>query len=57
MKMKKYIKPTVEIVSLKSSEDIAAATYKGVRNSFINLQKFNTDYAITKYTTSLQANS
>ena len=33
--MKKYIKPSVEIVSLKSSVDIAAS-YKGVRNGIID---------------------
>lgn len=34
--MKKYVKPMVEVVSLKSSDDIAApTTYKGLRQSMV----------------------
>ncbi len=53
--MKKYIKPSVEVVSLKSSVDIAAS-YKGLRDGMIKkyLQTDPTQYSVTVYTTSLQ---
>ena len=54
--MKKYIKPSVEIVSLKSSVDIAAS-YKGVRNGIVDSylrQQDLTQYTVTQYTTSYQ---
>ncbi len=49
--MKKYTKPTVEIVNLKSSNDIAASfeqvQKKMVRNYLLN--GTSTEYAVSKY--------
>ena len=48
--MKKYNKPTVEVVSLSSSENIAKTTFKNLRKQFIegNMYK-DTNYAISTY--------
>ena len=55
--MKKYTKPTVEVVSLKSSNDIAAS-FKLLRRNFVN-EYLNANgetigtYSVTKYSTEL----
>lgn len=49
--MKKYIKPTVEVVSLKSSENIAT-TFKNIRKNMVNdyLTGSNTkSYTVSEY--------
>ena len=54
--MKKYIKPSVEIVSLKSSVEIAKswkATRNGIVSSYLRDQDM-TQYTVTQYTTSFQ---
>ena len=48
--MKKYNKPTVNVVSLKSSEDIARKTFKDIRGEFINGNLYDNKYAISTYT-------
>lgn len=48
--MKKYNKPTVNVVSLKSSEDIARKTFKGIRGEFIKNNLYDGKYAISTYT-------
>lgn len=55
--MKKYTKPTVEVVSLKSSNDIAAS-FKLLRRNFVKeyLKADGTSlgtYQVTKYSTEL----
>ena len=48
--MKKYTKPVVEIVSLKSSENIARTTFKELRQGFIEKKKYNgVEYAVSQY--------
>ena len=39
--MKKYIKPTVEVVSLKSSEHIAKTTFSDIKGQFIKNALYN----------------
>ncbi len=46
--MKKYTTPTIEIVSLKSSDDIAAS-YKAIRQGLIQKELNEQTYSITKY--------
>jgi hypothetical protein len=60
--MKKYNKPTVEVVSLKSSEHIAKTTFSEIKGQFIeNALKYNgknyavSQYAITSSTTKVDA--
>ena len=51
--MKKYIKPTVEVVSLKSSEHIAKTTFKNIKGKFIENALYNYNgksYAVSQYT-------
>lgn len=45
--MKNYTKPMVNVVSLKSSEDIAKTTFKQIRGNYMN-SMLNAD-AIKKY--------
>lgn len=49
--MKSYKKPTVSVVSLKSSEDIAL-TYKDIESQLISgtIQHKNQQYAVTMFT-------
>ena len=47
--MKKYIKPTVEVVSLKSSEHIAKTTFKDIKGKFIENALYNNKYAVSQY--------
>ena len=53
--MKEYKKPTIQIVNLKSSDDIAVASYKDLQGQFINQYLNSTSisnrksYAITRY--------
>ncbi len=49
--MKKYTKPTVEVVNLKSSNDIATSTFKQIKKGFIQnyLLDNTTDYAVSQY--------
>lgn len=49
--MKKYIKPSFEVVSLKSSVDIAANSYKSIADGMINdyLHSNGKTYTISKY--------
>ncbi|MBR0277139.1 MAG: hypothetical protein IJQ50_01590 [Clostridia bacterium] len=48
--MKKYIKPSIQIVSLKSSEDIATS-YKEIASSLVNgyISANSKTYAVTQY--------
>lgn len=49
--MKEYKKPTIQIVNLKSSDDIAVS-YKDLQGQFINQylnSVSNKQYAITQY--------
>lgn len=48
--MKEYKKPTIQIVNLKSSDDIAIS-YKELHGQFINqyLNSTSNQYAITQY--------
>ena len=51
--MKKYIKPTVEVVSLKSSEHIAKTTFSAIKGKFIENALYNYNgksYAVSQYT-------
>ena len=47
--MKKYIKPTVNVVSLKSSEHIAKTTFKDIKGKFIENALYNNKYAVSQY--------
>lgn len=47
--MKKYIKPTVEVVSLKSSEHIAKTTFKDIRFNMVQKELYNSKYAVSQY--------
>ena len=48
--MKKYTKPVVEIVSLKSSENIAkTTTFKDLQGQFIKEELYKDKYAISSY--------
>ena len=48
--MKKYTKPVVEIVSLKSSEHIAKTTFKDIKGKFIENALYNDkNYAVSQY--------
>lgn len=49
--MKEYKRPEIQIVNLKSSEDIASKTFESLRNGMVNsyLMKNGNKYAITKY--------
>ena len=48
--MKKYIKPTVEVVSLKSSEHIAKTTFSDIKGQFIKNALYNgKNYAVSQY--------
>ena len=46
--MKKYIKPSFEVVSLKSSVDIAAS-YSTIRKSMISKALNEQNYTISQY--------
>lgn len=46
--MREYKKPTVQVVNLRSAEDIAAS-YKGVAGTLINQYLRGSSYAVTKY--------
>lgn len=46
--MKKYIKPSFEVVSLKSSVDIAAS-YSTIRKSMISQALNKQNYTISQY--------
>lgn len=51
--MKKYTKPMVNVVSLKSSEDIAAS-FKAIRKQFTDSYLYkieDTEYAVSQYST------
>ena len=49
--MKKYTKPVVEIVSLKSSENIAKTTFSDIKGQFIKNALYNgKSYAVSQYT-------
>ena len=48
--MKKYNKPTVNVVSLKSSEDIAKLTFDQIRNGFVRDELYRGTYAVSAYT-------
>ena len=52
--MKKYTKPVVEIVSLKSSEHIAKTTFSDIKGKFIEDALYNGNngksYAVSQYT-------
>ena len=57
--MKKYVKPMVQIVNIKSSEDIAATTnYSTVKQKIIQnyLLGDGTKYAITQYSAATSVN-
>ena len=56
--MKKYVKPMVQIVNIKSSEDIAATNYSTVKQKIIQnyLLGDGTKYAITQYSAATSAN-
>ena len=47
--MKKYTKPVVEIVSLKSSEHIAKTTFSDIKGKFIENVLYNGKYAVSQY--------
>ena len=48
--MKKYNKPTVEVVSLKSSEHIAKTTFSDIKGQFIKSALYNgKNYAVSQY--------
>lgn len=57
--MKKYVKPMVQIVNIKSSEDIAATNYSTVKQKIIQnylLGDGTTKYAITQYSAATSVN-
>lgn len=49
--MRKYNKPTVEVVSLKSSESIAKTTFKQIRGDILSgkYDVVNDKYTISQY--------
>ena len=56
--MKKYVKPMVKIVNIKSSEDIAAPTsFKSIKEGLVRNYLLNdgTNYAVTKYSVAASA--
>ncbi len=46
--MKKYTKPTVNVVSLKSSNDIATS-FKSIQKQFINKELNSKSYLVSQY--------
>lgn len=53
--MKKYVKPSVKVVNLKSSNDIAANTFDSLRRHYVKNYIF--DQAEKEYQVSVYANS
>ena len=51
--MKKYTKPSVKVVNLKSSNDIAATSFTNLRNkmikSYLDSQSQSKEYAVSIY--------
>ena len=56
--MKKYIKPSVKVVNLKSSNDIAAKTFDALRDQYTKnylFGKTSKSYAVSVYANSTSA--
>ena len=56
--MKKYVKPSVKVVNLKSSNDIAANTFDSLRRQYVKnyiLDKTEKEYQVSVYANSTSA--
>lgn len=49
--MKKYVKPSIEVISLKSSEEIAVVSYKQLQDQIIDsyIAANSKNYKVTQY--------
>lgn len=49
--MKKYVKPSIEVISLKSSEEIAVVSYKQLQDQIIDsyIAANSKKYMVTQY--------
>ena len=55
--MKKYTKPSVQVVNLKSSNDIAAAEFKTLRDTMIKNYMFDESKKEYSYSVSVYSNT
>ena len=56
--MKKYIKPSINVINLKSSENIATTTFKSVRSKFIEevlMGSNGKQYTVSQYSLNTSA--